>query len=131
MCDYWKDNLEQMRIIEDFYDIKFELEPVMGHENVTSLYDAIGYVYDGIVLNQNCEINLPSDLFDDDVIVNEPILLEENKDIPLDAQRIHNITFVPYKSCILPCKIPMKGTVSTDIVRVPGCVAYKVVEMNK
>lgn len=131
MCDYWKDGLEQMKIIEDFYDIKFELEPVTGHENVTRLYDAVSYVYDGIVLNQNCEIKLPGDYFDDDVIVNEPILLEENKDIPLDAQRIHNITFAPYKSCILPCEIPMKGTTSADIIRVPGCVAYKVVEINK
>ena len=131
MCAFWKTGLEQMKVIEDFYNVKFELEYVTGYENLIRLYDAISFVYDGIAIKQNCEIKLPGDIFEDNVIIDEPIVFQNDNSIPLDVQRIHNILFEPYKSWILPGKIAMKGKTAADIVWVPGCVSYKVVESKE
>mgnify|MGYP001038177015 CR=1 FL=1 len=80
------------------------------------------------MLNENCDITLPSSSFDDDIVIEEPFLCQENEPIPLQDRVIHGITFRPYRSAFLPCKISLSEIKKDDIVRLPGCCEYRIVE---
>ena len=73
-------------------------------------------------------ITLPSSSFDDDIVIEEPFLCQENEPIPLQDRVIHGITFRPYRSAFLPCKISLSEIKKDDIVRLPGCCEYRIVE---
>ncbi|MDY4669418.1 MAG: hypothetical protein SO415_05405 [Oliverpabstia sp.] len=89
------------------------------------MYQAIDFVYDGIVMNENCIITVPGNLFDEDIEIDESILVEENKMIPLQDRVIQGILFRPYRSALLPCSVKTER----DIIHIPGCCEYKVVEV--
>ena len=105
--------------------------PVAGVDNVTALYDAICFVYDGIAMNANCEINLPAHIFDDDIIIEEPTLFEDSKEIALSSQILHGVNFVPDQTWLLPCRISIKGTNTEDIITLPCCCRYRIKESGK
>lgn len=131
MCAFWTEGLEQLKLIEDYYEIEFALGPVAGVDNVTALYDAICFVYDGIAMNANCEINLPAHIFDDDIIIEEPTLFEDSKEIALSSQILHGVNFVPDQTWLLPCRISIKGTNTEDIIKLPCCCRYRIEESGK
>lgn len=131
MCDFWCNGLEQMKAIEEFYEIKFKLSLVTGEDNLNELYDAISFVYDGIVLNENCEITLPGGMTNENIDIEEPIILEENKKLPLKPRFIQGKCFEPYESWLLPGEIHMQGTREGDIVKASGCCRYKIVEAEE
>jgi len=131
MCDFWYAGMKQLKEIETFYEIEFRLNYVTGADNLNKLYDAISFVYDGIMLNENCKISLPGGLIDEDIELTDPLILVEDGDIPLQAREIQGVRFVPYKSCLLPGRIKMKGTKEGDKVIVPGCCLYKIVETEE
>lgn len=108
-----------------YYD---DFAPLSGSDKVMELYDSIVFVYNGIMLNENCDITLPSSSFDDDIVIEEPFLCQENEPIPLQDRVIHGITFRPYRSAFLPCKISLSEIKKDDIVRLPGCCEYRIVE---
>ena len=91
------------------------------------MYESVDFVYDGLMLNENCDITLPSNYFDDDIVIEEPFLCQENEPIPLQDRVIHGITFRPYRSAFLPCKISLSEIKKGDIVRLPGCCEYRIV----
>ena len=128
MCSFWQEGLEQMKTIEEFYEIEFKLRLVEGKENLNKLYEAISFVYDGIVLNENCHISLPVTISDEDITIIEPVILEEKDQLPLCPRYIHDICFVPYQSWLIPGTIPFQKAQSDGIVRVPGCCRYKIVD---
>ena len=128
MCDFWRKGLEQLKAIEEFYEIEFELRYVTAGKDVADLYKAIDLVYAGIVISQNCEILLPGGIAEENVKFDEPTVFEEEIATPFEELIIHNIHFVPYKSWLLPGTIYMKGTKKGDIVKAPGCCVYKIVK---
>ena len=85
-------------------------------------------MYDGMMLQENCEITLPGNLFDEDFEIEEPVLFEENKVIPLKDRVIQGFVFRPYRSAWLPSKVKFAGKGEKDIVRIPGCCEYRIVE---
>ena len=125
MMDFWINGLEKMRIIEDYYEVEFQLKGVRGEDNLNALYDAIDYVYDGIVMNQNCEIIIHGGFAEADFELTEPMLCQENEKIPLKNQVIQDVVFRPYKSAILPGIVRVAGTTKEDMVRVKGCCLYQ------
>lgn len=125
-CVSW---LSKLKSIEEYYDIEFKLEPISGQDNVLKMYESIDFVYDGFMLNENCDITFPSSNFDDDIVIEEPFLCRENGPIPLQDRVIHGITFRPYRSTFLPCKICLSEIKKDDIVRLPGCCECRIVEI--
>ena len=126
LCAFWREGLEQLKTIEDYYEITFNLGLVTGVDNVKALLDAIGFVYDGIAMNANCEINLPAHIFEEDIIIEEPTIFEDNKEIALPIQRIHGVSFVPQQTWLLPCPISIKGKHANDMIAIPCCCRYKI-----
>ena len=127
MLGFWVSGLSKLKAIEEYYDIEFKLEPISGEDNVLKMYESVDFVYDGLMLNENCDITLPSNYFDDDIVIEEPFLCQENEPIPLQDRVIHGITFRPYRSAFLPCKISLSEIKKGDIVRLPGCCEYRIV----
>lgn len=128
MFEFWLSGMKKLKAIEEYYEIEFELQVVSDPNELNELYDAIDFVYDGIMLRENCEITLPGDLFEEDFEITEPILFEENKTIPLRDRMIQGFVFRPYRSAWLPGKAKFAGKSKNDIVRIPGCCEYKIVE---
>lgn len=128
MFEFWLSGMNKLKAIEDYYEIEFDLKYVSDPNELNELYDAIDFVYDGIMLQENCEITLPGNLFDEDFEIEEPVLFENNKDIPLPDRVIQGVVFRPYRSAWLPSKVKFSGKVDKDIVRIPGCCEYKIVE---
>lgn len=127
MYEYWLDGMYKLKAIEEYYEIQFKLQRVGNQDELDDLYQAIDFVYDGIVMNENCTITVPGNLVDEDIDIDEPVLLEENKIIPLQNRIIQGIVFRPYKSTLLPCSIKFVGKSEQDIIKMPGCCEYKVV----
>ena len=111
-----------------YYEIEFELQIVYDPDELDALYEAIDFVYDGMMLRENCEITLPGNLFEEDFEIEEPVLFEENKIIPLKDRVIQGVVFRPYRSAWLPGKVKFAGKSENDIVRIPGCCEYRIVE---
>ena len=128
MFEFWLSGMNKLKAIEDYYEIQFDLKYVSDPDELNELYDGIDFVYDGIMLQENCEITLSGNLFDDDFEIEEPVLFEENKDIPLPDRVIQGVVFRPYRSAWLPSKAKFSGKGEKDIVRIPGCCEYRIVE---
>lgn len=128
MYDFWYDGLQKLNAIEEFYEIEFTLHPVTGGESTQALYQAIDSVYAGIIIAQNCDILLPGGLVGEEVIFDEPTIFENEIRAPLEELDIQGIHFVPHRSWLLPGTVHMKGTAKDDIVNVPGCCTYKIVQ---
>ena len=88
----------------------------------------LGFIYDGIMMNENCVITMPGDVIDEDLEISEPVLLEENKELPLPDQIIQGVVFRPYRSALLPCKIAFSEKTKKDIIRIPACCEYRIIE---
>lgn len=128
MFEFWLSGMKKLKAIEEYYEIEFELQIVSEPDELNELYDAIDFVYDGMMLQENCEITLPGDLFEEDFEITEPVLFEENKTIPLKDRNIQGVVFRPYRSAWLPGKVRFAGKSKSDIVRIPGCCEYRIVE---
>lgn len=64
----------------------------------------------------------------EDFKIDEPVLFEEIKVIPPQDRVIQDIVFRPYRSVWLPGKVKFAGKSASDIVRLPGCCEYRIVE---
>lgn len=128
MFEFWLSGMEKLKAIEEYYEIKFELQVVSDPVELNDLYEAIDFVYDGMMLRENCEITLPGDLFEEDFEIEEPVLFRENASIPLKDRVIQGFVFRPYRSAWLPGKVMFAGKGKNDIVRIPGCCEYRIVE---
>ena len=129
--DFWIAGLEKMRVIENYYDFEFHLKHIEGRDTLNKLYDAIDFVYDGIVMNQNCEITICGGFSDEDLILTEPVLYQKDVKIPLNDQIIHDVIFRPYISALLPGTIHVAGTSNNDIIRINACCLYKKIDSEK
>ncbi len=128
MFEFWLSGMKKLKAIEEYYEIEFELQPVSGSMELNDLYEAIDVVYDGMMLQENCEITLPGNLFEEDFEITEPVLFEENKTIPLKDRVIQGFVFRAYRSAWLPSKVMFAGKSEDDTVRIPGCCEYKIVK---
>lgn len=128
MFEFWLSGMKKLKAIEEYYEIKFELQFVSDPVELNDLYEAIDFVYDGMKLHQNCEITLPGDLFEEDFEIVEPVLFQEDVVIPLKDRIIQGFVFRPYRSAWLPGKAMFAGKNKNDIVRIPGCCEYRIVE---
>ena len=128
MFEFWLSGMKKLKAIEEYYEIEFELQIVSEPDELDALYEAIDFVYDGMMLRENCEITLPGNLFEEDFEIEEPVLFEENKIIPLKDRVIQGVVFRPYRSAWLPGKVKFAGKSENDIVRIPGCCEYRIVE---
>ncbi len=128
MFEFWLSGMKKLKAIEEYYEIEFELQMVSDPIELNELYEAIDIVYDGIMLQENCEITLPGDLSDEDIEIKDPVLVEEGRAIPLKDRVIQGFVFRPYRSAWLPGKVRFAGKTRNDIVRIPGCCEYKIVE---
>lgn len=129
MFAFWLSGMKKLKMIEDYYEIEFKLRFVSDSDELNSLYEAIDFVYDGIMLNENCVITIPGNKSDEDIEITEPILFEENVAIPLQDRIIQGVVFRPYRSALLPCKAVFVDKDENDIVSIPGCCEYKIVDI--
>lgn len=111
ICDEWLDSLEKLKAIEEYYSIKFELEPIEGEESVRDFYHAVDFVYSGTTMQQNSYISCPRTrtLKIGNMVLDAPVFLET---IPKDKREhliIHGITFETDRSYVVPKKIKKKG----------------------
>ena len=123
----WRQDLDQLKLIEEFYEIEFNLE-YLPADRVDELHMALFHIHSGIAFEQNCEINLPGGLFNDDIELCEHQVFEEVIIQQMKPYTLFGVTFVPCKSWILPCRLKMAGTTISDIVTVPGCIRYEIVK---
>ena len=128
MFDFWLSGMEKLKAIEKYYEMEFQLHKVSGQDVLNDLYEAIDIVYNGMTLQQNCELTVPGDLFEEDFQIDEPVLIEEKKAIPLQDRVIQGVVFRPYRSVWLPGKVKFAGKSAGEIVRLPGCCEYRIVE---
>ena len=128
MFEFWLSGMKKLKAIEEYYEIEFKLQAVTGQTELDDLYEAIDIVYDGIMLQQNCEITLPGDLYEEDFEIEVPTLFQENTVIPLKDRVIQGVVFRAYRSAWLPGKVAFEGKTKDDIVRIRGCCEYMVVE---
>lgn len=124
--EFWVSEMKKLKAIEEYYEIEFKLLCIQGEEALNNLYDSIDIVYDGMNLCENANLKISGNTFDYKFIIDIPILLEENKDIPLDDQIIHGFIFKPRRSAILPCNVDFNGKTEEDILSLPICIGYDV-----
>ena len=129
LFNFWLAGMNKLKTIEEYYEIEFRLSLVEGTENLNTLYDSIDIVYDGIMLNENASFAMTGDMLDVEVIIEHPVIFEEDKDIPLDERVIQGYRFIPRRSAFLPCKIDFRGKVKTDILKFPLCVGYDAIRI--
>lgn len=125
LYNFWYEEMKKLEAIEEYYNIKFNLIHVSGKDEISQLYDAIDFVYDGMNLQENCVVSIPAKNITEDIEIEYPILFEENKQILLESLVIHGIVFKPYRSVLLPCTIKKK---KQGIHRIPACCEYKLLE---
>lgn len=109
-CELWMDSLEKLKALEDYYDIKFELEYIDGKENVENFYNSLSFVYSGIIMQQNSVISgpKPKELKLRKMKNEEPLFLEEIPENKRAQITIHGITFETDRSYIVPNKVRKK-----------------------
>lgn len=76
MFEFWLSGMKKLKAIEEYYEIEFELQIVSEPDELDALYEAIDFVYDGMMLRENCEITLPGNLFEEDFEIEERCYLK-------------------------------------------------------
>ena len=104
MVGFWIEGLSKMKVIEDYYELRFVLKPVPP-EKTFSIYQAVDYVFRGISRQPNCHRIIEGFDLEEDLVVEEPILVEQGK-INIKCLRIHNYTFVPQRIYLPTGTIP-------------------------
>lgn len=125
--DEYRRDLEQLQLIEDFYEIEFELHDIPA-EKVYELQTAIFHIYSGITMECNCSINLQSEMFGEDFELSSHLLFEDVVSQPMDSFILFGKTFTPSKSWILPFSVRTVDTSRDGIITVPGCIRYRIAE---
>lgn len=128
LFNIWRQELEQLRTIEEFYDITFDLSKTDKEFDWKNMHLDVESIYNGIICAENCTIQLPSKLFDKNIVVEEPEILEANMTNSLLPKCLFGVNFVSEKSWILPCRVKRRVFVKKHIVQMPGCIRYKVNE---
>lgn len=121
MFNFWYEGMQKLNEIEVYYDIKFKLKHVFEEEELNQLYESIDKVYDGIKLQENCSVYVPAESITEDIEIEFPTPFEENNHIPLETRIIQGVTFKPFRSTLLPCKIKKGGQ---GIVEIPASCEY-------
>ena len=104
--EFWINEMNKMKCIEDYYQIHFILEPVYDNELIT-LYFNVDAVYNGIAKQTNCHRIMSGYKERIKIRVNEPILIEsadKSGAINMPSLKIHNYNFIP-KQIYLPMGI--------------------------
>ena len=104
--EFWINEMNKMKYIEDYYQIHFILEPVCDSELIT-LYFNVDAVYNGIAKQANCHRVMRGYKERSKIRINEPILIEsadKNGAINMPSLKIHNYNFIP-KQIYLPIGI--------------------------
>ena len=79
-------------------------------------------------LNENCTITVPRYLIESDLVIDTPVPFEEDKINPLQDRIIQGVIFRPFRGAWLPCEIKRTDYSENDIIKIPGCCEYKIVE---
>lgn len=125
--DECRKDLEQLQLIEDFYETAFELHNIPA-EKVGELRSAIFHIHTGITLQRNCEINCPCDLLDESFELSSHLAFEDVVSQPMESFTLFGKTFVPDKSWILPFSVRTANKSDDGFVSIPGCIRYKILE---
>ena len=127
LVSFFIDEMKKMKAIEDCYGISFALSVVNGMENINELNNSVDFVYDGIEGNANCEKLFRGGTLEEDVVISEPIFLEEG-DIPLPIRKIYQYEFKPSITMLLPGVIKLKNSKTDEILRADCCCGYDLVK---
>lgn len=110
LCDVWVDSLEKLKNIEDYYEIEFKLEAIEGEIELSNFYNALEFVFNGMMHQQNSYITLPKAKVDKSrVKIEEPVFLEEINEEERQYFTIHGVKFESYRSYLVPEKAKKKG----------------------
>lgn len=52
MFEFWLSGMKKLKAIEEYYEIEFELQIVYDPDELDALYEAIDFVYDGMMLRK-------------------------------------------------------------------------------
>jgi hypothetical protein len=126
--EFWLSVQQKLKAIEEYYNIEFHLRHLENPEEIEKMLNSVYAVYYGICLQKNCEISLPGDLFEEDLVVKEPTLFQEDTFIPLPIQTIYGIEFQVFRSSILPYNALFAGKTESDIIILLGCCEYQIAE---
>ena len=128
--EIYREDLERLRLIEDFYEVEFELFRIPP-EKVNELQRAIYDIYAGITMECNCEITLPSNLFGEEFELDSHMPLEDDISAKMDPITLFGKTFVPSNSWILPFSTQTITHQVEGVISVPGCIRYAIKESAK
>ena len=128
LFNVWRQGLEQLRTIEEFYNISFDLSKTDEEFDWRKMHADVESIYNGIICAENCIIQVSTKRIDEDIIIDETTNFEENIPHALPPKYLFDVTFVSEKSWILPCIIKKRDLASNDIVQIPGCIRFKIEE---
>ena len=123
--DFWINGLTKMKLIEEHYNIEFNLGPV-DPEKTMDLYTNVDYVYRGIAMLPNCHRIIPDIDLEEDLIIDSPELVESGN-ISIPTLKIHNYTFKAEKIYLPACKIKA----GKSPISVAMCAVLKPVKRSK
>lgn len=123
---FWIREMKKLEVIQERYGIDFILKPLNSWDEIERLYFAVDSVYDGIIGSKNGYLEVPyPDKMARRIKIDKPYLLEE-RDLPLPDSVIHNHTFRPCASMVLPCVLE-KRKAKNGIIRIGVCCKYRVI----
>ena len=102
--DYWIERMEQLKIIEEYYEIEFSLRPGLNSTETAELYNAVDTVYDGLAKRRNIFFGNETEKFFSENRPDEMITIDcaDFKRIKWKNLIIHNYCFIPNKISIIP-----------------------------
>ena len=118
ILDYWLDKMDQLKTIEEYYDIDFSLRPNLSMKETSELYNAVDVVYNGIAKKRNIYFAEDAEKIFAEIGITDTITLN-CFDLRTDwiGVDIHNYRFVPNMISFIPkenCKIDISVEFSAE-----------------
>ena len=113
-----KDKMDQLKTIEEYYDIDFSLRPNLSMKETSELYNAVDVVYNGIAKKRNIYFAEDAEKIFAEIGITDTITLN-CFDLRTDwiGVDIHNYRFVPNMISFIPkenCKIDISVEFSAE-----------------
>ena len=101
LFEFWLNGLEQMKEIEDYYKVVFNIGEA---DDIPQLYHDIEMVYNGFHMIENCTLPIPCETLDGDFEITTPTVIREGEIPNMSDKSIFGIVFHPVRTILLPKK---------------------------
>ena len=102
LIHYWQNCMDQIKTIETYYGIEFNLCPAKSPEESENLYENIKIIYNGISKERNIWFCEEGENYFKSLALDQPIVLPAKGILKPDSIKIHNHAFIPNLIHIMP-----------------------------